>query len=97
LSYDAKLKDKKVRQRRGARARKNNKSRAFAEREKESWLLATSLKKILYLSKKFVTIYATSIQIEENFRDLKIRLKMNRCGSRNIPRLQALLLTALVA
>lgn len=42
-------------------------------------------------------IYATRVQIEESFRDLKTGLKMNDCGSRNSPRLQVLLLIALVA
>jgi hypothetical protein len=81
----------------GERARKSKTSRACAEREKEPWLLATSLKKTLNLSKKIVKIYATRMQIEESFRDLKTVLKMNICGSRNSPRLQVLLLIALVA
>jgi hypothetical protein len=81
----------------GERARKSKTSRACAEREKEPWLLATSLKKTLNLSKKIVKIYATRMQIEESFRDLKTGLKMNSCGSRNSPRLQVLLLKALVA
>ena len=68
----------------GERARKS-KSRACAEREKEPWLLATSLNKTVNLSKKIVKIYATRMQIEESFRDLKTGLKMNRCGSRNFP------------
>jgi hypothetical protein len=81
----------------GERARKSKKSRACAEREKEPWLLATSLNKTHYLSKKVVKIYATRMQIEESFRDLKTGLKMNACGSRKSPRLQVLLLIALVA
>lgn len=76
----------------GERARKSKKSRACAEREKEPWLLATSLNKTSHLSKKIVKIYATRMQIEESFRDLKTGLKMNNCGSRNSPRLQVLLL-----
>ncbi len=81
----------------GERARKSKTSRACAEREKEPWLLATSLNKTRYLSKKVVKIYATRMQIEESFRDLKTGLKMNSCGSRNSQRLQVLLLIALVA
>jgi hypothetical protein len=81
----------------GERARRNKKSRACAEREKEPWLLATSLNKTRHLSKKIVKIYATRMQIEESFRDLKTGLKMNGCGTRNSPRLQVLLLIALVA
>jgi hypothetical protein len=81
----------------GDRARKSKKSRACAEREKEPWLLATSLNKKGYLSKRVVKIYATRMQIEESFRDLKTGLKMNICNSRNSQRLQVLLLIALVA
>lgn len=81
----------------GDRARRSKQSRACAEREKEPWLLATSLNKTSHLSKKVVKIYATRMQIEESFRDLKTGLKMNKCGSRQSPRLQILLLIALVS
>jgi hypothetical protein len=81
----------------GDRARRSKKSRACAEREKEPWLLATSLNKTNNISKRVVKIYATRMQIEESFRDLKTGLKMNDSGSRNSPRLQVLLLIALVA
>lgn len=81
----------------GESARRSKKSRACAAREKEPWLLATSLNKTSHLSKKIVKIYATRMQIEESFRDLKTGLKMNDCGSRISPRLQVLLLVALVA
>ncbi|KKO47499.1 transposase, partial [Arsukibacterium sp. MJ3] len=81
----------------GESARRSKKSRACAERETEPWLLATSLNKTRQLSKKVVKIYATRMQIEESFRDLKTGLKMNNCGTRNSPRLKVLLLVALVA
>lgn len=81
----------------GERARRSSQSRACAEREKEPWLLATSLNKNNNLSKRVVKIYATRMQIEESFRDLKTGLKMNDCGSRQSPRIQVLLLIALVA
>jgi hypothetical protein len=81
----------------GERARKSKKSRTNAEREKEPWLLATSLNKTHTASNRVMKIYATRMQIEESFRDLKTGLKMNHCGSRNLPRLQVLLLIALVA
>ena len=55
----------------GERARKSKTFRACAEREKEPWLLATSLNKTRYSSKKVVKIYAIRMQIEESFRDLK--------------------------
>jgi hypothetical protein len=81
----------------GERVRKSKKYRACAEREKEQWLLATSLNKTRYLSKKVVKTYATRMQIEESFRDLKTGLKKNSCGSRNSLRLKVLLLITLVA
>lgn len=80
----------------GERARRSKQSRACANREKEPWLLATSLRKTKDLSKKVVKIYATRMQIEESFRDLKTGLKMNHSGSRRSPRLQVLLLIALI-
>jgi hypothetical protein len=49
------------------------------------------------LIKKHHKIYATRMQIQESLRDLKTGLKMNSCGPRNFPRLQVLLLIALVA
>jgi|TARA_R110000868_G_scaffold8038_1_gene41641 hypothetical protein len=51
-------------------SRNSKKSRACAEREKEPWLLATSLTRAKNLSKRVVKIYATRMQIEESFRDL---------------------------
>jgi hypothetical protein len=79
------------------KSRQSTNAKKYAEREKEPWLLATSLNKTRYLSKKVVKIYATRMQIEDSFRDLKTGLKMNRCGSRIPPRLQLLLLIVLVA
>ena len=81
----------------GERARRSKKSRACAEREKEPWLLATSLGKSHNVSKKVIKIYATRMQIEESFRDLKTGLRMNRCGSRQPSRLAVLLLIALIS
>ncbi len=81
----------------GERARKSKKSRACAEREKEPWLLATSLPKETNSSKQIVKIYATRMQIEESFRDLKSGLKMNDCGTRIAKRLEVLLVIAAIA
>ncbi|NRA82797.1 MAG: IS4 family transposase [Gammaproteobacteria bacterium] len=81
----------------GDRARKSKLSRACAAREAEPWLLATSLNAKGNLSKRVVKIYATRMQIEESFRDLKSGLNMNACGSRTPSRLRVLLLIALVA
>ena len=66
-----KPKGRKDKTAKGDRARRNKKSRACAAREKEPWLLATSLPQTRGLSKKVVKIYATRMQIEESFRDLK--------------------------
>lgn len=81
----------------GERARKNKHSRQCAEREKEPWLLATSLLRETKSSKQIVKIYATRMQIEESFRDLKSGLKMNDCGTRQAKRLEVLLMIATIA
>jgi hypothetical protein len=57
--YGANINDEKIRQ------------RQVNEPEKEPWLLATYLNKTLNLSKKIVKTYATRMQIEESFRDVK--------------------------
>ena len=81
----------------GERARRSKQSRASAMREKEPWLLATSLCSQSASPKKVARIYATRMQIEESFRDLKSGLKMNACGTRNMKRLEVLLIIAAVA
>ncbi|MCL1049978.1 transposase, partial [Shewanella abyssi] len=65
-----------------------------AEREKEPWLLATSLCSKSDNAKSIVKIYATRMQIEESFRDVKTGLKMNDSGSRLLHKLSVLLLIA---
>lgn len=80
----------------GERTRRSKQSRASAEREKESWLLATSLSLQNASSKKIAQIYATRMQIEESFRDMKSGLQMNSCGTRNMKRLEVLLIIAAV-
>jgi hypothetical protein len=81
----------------GDNSRQSKKSRACAEREREPWLLATSLTKTKDLSKKVVRIYATRMQIEESFRDLKTGLGMNAGDTRIIKRLNVLLIIACLA
>ncbi len=54
----------------GERARCKH-SQVHSAREREPWLLATSLPSILKLAKRVVTLYATRMQIEEAFRDIK--------------------------
>lgn len=78
----------------GEKARRSKKSRASAEREKEPWLLATSLCNSNATAKRIVKIYSTRMQIEESFRDVKTGLKMNDSGSRNQDKLSVLLLIA---
>ncbi|NIP51363.1 MAG: IS4 family transposase, partial [candidate division Zixibacteria bacterium] len=46
-------------------------SEVHAEREKEPWILATSLPVTSKLAKRVVRIYSTRMQIEESFRDIK--------------------------
>jgi len=80
----------------GERARRSRQSRNCAEREKEPWLLATSLWPRSTSPRKIAKIYATRMQIEESFRDLKSGLQMNACGTRNMKRLEVLLIIAAV-
>jgi hypothetical protein len=51
----------------GERARKSKKFRAGAEREKEPWLLATSLNKTQYLSKKVVKYMPRECRLRKAF------------------------------
>ncbi|PHS23091.1 MAG: hypothetical protein COA83_10775 [Methylophaga sp.] len=55
----------------GERAPESSNSLSNASREKEPWLLATSITtKATQEAKKIVNIYQARIQIEESFRDL---------------------------
>jgi len=83
----------------GERARSKH-SEQCAQREREPWLLVTSLPAISKLAKKVVSIYSTRMQIEESFRDVKsvrfgIGFELNL--SRSAERLQILLLVAMIA
>lgn len=82
----------------GDKARQSKHSRVHAKREKEPWLLATSLNlKTFNLAKKVVKIYRTRMQIEESFRDLKTGLNFNASNTRTLKYLSALLLLAMLA
>lgn len=75
-------------------------SEKCAQREREPWLLVTSLPATTKLAKRIVNIYKTRMQVEESFRDVKsvrfgIGLELNH--SRTAQRLQLLLLVAMVA
>ncbi|PMG50699.1 hypothetical protein BCU91_17265 [Shewanella sp. 10N.286.52.B9] len=58
------------------------------------WLLAAPLCNSSATAKRIVKIYATRIQIEESFRDVKTGLKMNDSGTRSQDKLSVLLLIA---
>lgn len=75
-------------------------SEQCAQREREPWLLVTSLPVSSKMAKKVVDIYSTRMQIEESFRDVKsirfgIGFELNL--SRSVMRLQNLLLIAMIA
>ena len=78
----------------GQRARSGH-SKKNAAREREPWLLATSLPAGPNLAKRVVGLYATRMQIEEAFRDIKSArygLSLEYSGTRQLQRLQVLLL-----
>lgn len=75
-------------------------SEVHAEREKEPWLLATSLPVTSKLAKKVVSIYSSRMQIEEAFRDIKsyrfgAGLELNMTRDRK--RLEILMLIGMLA
>lgn len=83
----------------GERARAKH-SEQCAAREREPWLLVTSLPVTSKLAKKVVAIYSARMQIEEAFRDIKstrygIGFEIN--GTRSAKRLQLLLLIGMLA
>jgi len=78
----------------GERARSKH-STKNAEKEKEPWLLASSLKVNSKLAKQVKRIYATRMQIEETFRDVKsarFGLGFELNGTYKLKRLQILLM-----
>jgi len=96
--YKAKKKGRKDLVATGDSSRKCKRSKRSASRNKEPWLLATSLSsKQLGFSKKIVNIYACRMQIEESFRDVKTGLNFNVSNSRKQKHLEVLLLIALLA
>jgi len=75
-------------------------SKLAAQREREPWLLATSLPINSSLTKKTVAIYKTRMQIEEAFRDTKSILfgqGFSASNTRQIKRLSTLLLLSALA
>lgn len=83
----------------GKRA-KSKHSEQCAQREREPWLLATSLPVRSTLAKKVVAIYSTRMQIEEAFRDAKsvrFGIGYELSLSRSTARIQMLFLVAMIA
>lgn len=83
----------------GERARLKH-SEQCAQREREPWLLVTSLPASSKMAKHVVDIYRTRMQIEESFRDMKsvrfgVGFELNM--TRSARRLQMLLLVAMIA
>jgi hypothetical protein len=83
----------------GRRA-KSKHSEQCAQREREPWLLATSLPPKYNLAEKVVAIYSTRMQIEEAFRDTKsvrFGIGFELSLSRSVERLQILFMIAMIA
>jgi len=74
-------------------------SEVHAEREKEPWLLATSLPVTSTLSKRLVKLYSMRMQIEEAFRDIKsyrygVGLELSQ--TRDLQRMQILMMIGML-
>jgi len=79
------------------KVREGKPSRVHADREKEPWLLATSLTaKTAREAKKIVKIYRARMQIEESFRDLKTGINFTDSNTRTHDYLSVLLLLAML-
>jgi len=97
--YKARSKGRVKTTRFGQRARSRH-SRKNAARERAPWLLATSLPAGSSPAKRVVALYATRMQIEEAFRDIKSArygLSLEHSGTRQLQRLQVLLLVGSLA
>jgi len=82
----------------GERVRNSKRSLTYAAREREPWLLATSLPLAQSCSaKQVVKMYSSRMQIEESFRDLKTGLNFNESNARKQKRIEVLLLIATIA
>jgi hypothetical protein len=85
---------------RGKKPARSIKSRRNAACNREPWLLATSLPVDKFSAKQVVKIYATRMQIEEAFRDLKsarLGLSLEHSGTWKIHRLEILILIGSIA
>lgn len=75
-------------------------SKKYAKSAKEPWLIITSLPHKHSSAKKVMKLYRYRMQIEESFRDLKDKrygFRFPESGTKNIKRLENLLLIALLA
>ena len=75
-------------------------SEVHSEREKEPWVIATSLSVTSTLAKKVVKLYSARMQIEEAFRDMKSRrygIGFEMHMSRDLKRLQLLVMIGMLA
>ena len=82
----------------GDRSRKSKRSLSNAAREREPWLLATSLaSRKSNFAKRVVKIYRSRMQIEESFRDLKTGLNFSESNTRKKSRIEVLLLISIIA
>ncbi len=96
--YKQKNKGRKKLTATGERSRASSNSRSNASREKEPWLLATSLTTdTAGAAKKVVKIYHSRMQIEESFKDLKTGINFNVSNTRTPAYLSVLLLLAMLA
>jgi hypothetical protein len=78
----------------------NNASNRCARREKDPWLLVTSLEEKSFKPQRIVTIYSKRMQIEEDFRDIKSHrygFGLRYSMSNSAKRIEVLLLIASLA
>lgn len=97
--YKGKAKGRTKKNKFGERARSGH-SEKNAAKEREPWLLASSMHVHSKLAKQVKNIYATRMQIEENFRDVKsarygLGFELN--GTYKTKRLQILLMIVMLA
>jgi len=77
--------------------RASKRSKTYAKRSNDPWLLCTSLPSSRTLAKKVVAIYRTRMQIEEEFRDMKSRqygLGFGQNKTKTLHRLKVLIFLA---
>lgn len=85
---------------RGGKKAQNSYSQRIGRRQREPWVLVTSLKAREYTPQQIVSLYKKRMQIEENFRDTKSTrygFSLRHCLSKSEERIQVLLLIAAIA